>query len=74
MEDGGPIFFSQERVGLGGRTFVALEISIDAAGRGSRSSVPIQARDDSRVTRIGRMMRATAMDKLPQLWNILVAT
>jgi lipopolysaccharide/colanic/teichoic acid biosynthesis glycosyltransferase len=71
LEDGGPVFFRQERVGLGGRTFMALKfrsMKPDAeAGVGA-----VQAAErDPRVTRIGRFMRATAMDELPQLWNIL---
>ena len=70
LEDGGPIFFSQDRSGEGGRVFKAWKF---------RSMIPdaerhvgaIQAvEDDPRVTRIGRLMRATAMDELPQLWNI----
>jgi lipopolysaccharide/colanic/teichoic acid biosynthesis glycosyltransferase len=70
IEDGGPIFFRQERVGLGGRRFTAIKFRSmrpDAeAGVGA-----IQATEhDPRVTRIGRFMRATAMDELPQLWNI----
>lgn len=70
MEDGGPVFFSQERVGCRGRRFEALKFRsmiVDAeAGTG-----PIQAgENDPRVTRIGRILRATAMDELPQLWNI----
>lgn len=71
MEDGGPVFFRQERVGIGGRGFMAMKFRSmrpDAeAGVGA-----IQATErDPRVTRIGRFMRATAMDELPQLWNIL---
>ena len=70
IEDGGPAFFSQERVGCRGRRFEALKFRsmiVDAeAGTG-----PIQAgENDPRVTRIGRILRATAMDELPQLWNI----
>jgi lipopolysaccharide/colanic/teichoic acid biosynthesis glycosyltransferase len=70
LEDGGPVFYRQDRVGQGGRTFSALKFRSmrpDAeAGTGA-----IQAReDDDRVTRIGRFMRATAMDELPQLLNI----
>ena len=70
--DGGPVFFSQERVGEGGRVFRAWKF---------RSMIPdaekhvgaVQATEnDPRVTRIGRIMRATAMDELPQLWNIFV--
>jgi lipopolysaccharide/colanic/teichoic acid biosynthesis glycosyltransferase len=70
LEDRGTVFFGQSRVGEGGRPFRALKF---------RSMIPdaeavvgaLQAsEDDPRVTRIGRIMRATAMDELPQLWNI----
>lgn len=70
LEDGGPVFYSQERAGEGGRVFRAWKF---------RSMIPdaerhvgaVQATEhDPRVTRVGRLMRATAMDELPQLWNI----
>jgi lipopolysaccharide/colanic/teichoic acid biosynthesis glycosyltransferase len=70
LEDGGPVFFAQTRVGEGGRPFAALKFRsmIPDAERGVG---PVQAVErDPRVTRIGRMLRATAMDELPQLWNI----
>lgn len=72
LEDGGPVFYRQERVGKDGRIFFALKfrsmIPNAEAGRG-----PVQAEyDDPRVTRIGRFLRATAMDELPQLWNIFI--
>jgi lipopolysaccharide/colanic/teichoic acid biosynthesis glycosyltransferase len=71
LEDGGPMLYAQERVGHHGRRFRALKfrsMTPDAeAGVGA-----IQASDrDPRVTRVGRILRATAMDELPQLWNIL---
>lgn len=70
IDDGGPIFFSQERVGQNGRRFDALKFRsmiVDAEAR----TGPIQSgRNDPRITRIGRILRATAMDELPQLWNI----
>ena len=70
MGDGGPIFFSQERVGLGGRRFSALKFRsmiVDAEAR----TGPIQSGEhDPRTTPVGRVLRATAMDELPQLWNI----
>jgi lipopolysaccharide/colanic/teichoic acid biosynthesis glycosyltransferase len=71
FEDGGPVLFRQERVGRGGRPFMALKFRSmrpDAeAGVGAVQAI----RNDPRVTRAGRFMRATAMDELPQLWNIL---
>ena len=71
LEDGGPVFYAQERVGLGGHTFRALKVRSMRPDAEERTG-PLQARDgDARVTRIGRVMRATALDELPQLWNIL---
>ena len=70
LEDGGPVFFAQDRVGRDGRVFRALKfrsMQVDA----ERTTGPLQARaGDSRITHVGRVMRATAMDELPQLWNI----
>ena len=71
LEDGGPVFFRQERVGLGGRPFMALKFrSMRADAEAGVGAVQAVA-GDPRVTRVGRLMRATAMDELPQLWNIL---
>ena len=71
IEDGGPVFYRQSRVGLGGRTFDALKFRSMHADA-ERSTGAIQATErDPRVTRVGRLMRATAMDELPQLVNIL---
>jgi lipopolysaccharide/colanic/teichoic acid biosynthesis glycosyltransferase len=72
LEDGGAVFYRQERVGQGGRTFDALKFrsmrpDAESAGRAVQAT-----RNDPRVTRIGRIMRATALDELPQLWNIFV--
>ena len=70
LQDGGPVFFTQDRIGEGGRAFKTLKF---------RSMVPdaeagvgaIQATvDDRRVTPVGRVLRGAAMDELPQLWNI----
>ena len=67
-EDGGPVFFRQERVGLRGRPFAILKfrtMSEDGAGQ------LITARDDPRVTRVGRFLRRTKLDEVPQLWNVV---
>lgn len=70
LEDGGPVFFTQERVGKGGRIFRALKFR-SMRQDAEAATGPLQARDgDVRITRVGRLMRATAMDELPQLWNI----
>jgi lipopolysaccharide/colanic/teichoic acid biosynthesis glycosyltransferase len=70
LQDGGPIFFSQERVGLDGRSFRALKFRSMAVDAEAQTG-PIQSgQHDPRVTRLGRFLRATAMDELPQLWNI----
>ena len=70
LEDGGPIFYSQPRVGTGGRSFEAMKFR-SMVPHAEQDVGPVQAiADDPRVTRIGRVMRATALDELPQLWNI----
>lgn len=70
LEDGGPVFFRQPRVGRGGRVFAALKFR-SMVPNAEALTGPVQATEnDPRVTRVGRLMRATAMDELPQLWNI----
>lgn len=72
IEDGGPVLFPQERVGLAGRVFKVLKFRSMVPDAEARTG-PLQAtEDDPRITRVGRALRATAMDELPQLWNILV--
>jgi len=71
LEDGGPVFFAQDRVGRDCRVFSAYKFRsmvVDA----ERFTGAVQATaNDPRVTRMGRVLRATAFDELPQLWNIL---
>jgi lipopolysaccharide/colanic/teichoic acid biosynthesis glycosyltransferase len=70
LEDGGPIFYSQPRVGTGGRSFEAMKFR-SMVPNAEQGVGPVQAiADDPRVTRTGRLLRATALDELPQLWNI----
>ena len=72
LEDGGPVFFPQARVGLKGRVFGALKFRSMRPDAEALTG-PVQATEnDPRVTRIGRLLRATAMDELPQLVNIFV--
>jgi len=71
IDDGGPVFYAQERVGRLGRTFRALKFRSMRADAEARTGAIQATEGDPRVTRVGRLLRATAMDELPQLWNIL---
>jgi lipopolysaccharide/colanic/teichoic acid biosynthesis glycosyltransferase len=71
LEDRGPIFYRQERVGKGGRIFKAMKFR-SMIRDAEKVTGPVQAvENDPRVTKVGRILRATAMDELPQLVNIL---
>ncbi|WP_369024958.1 exopolysaccharide biosynthesis polyprenyl glycosylphosphotransferase [Qipengyuania sp. RANM35] len=71
LEDGGPIFFVQERMGRSNCLFKMLKFRSMSVGdldvRGDRST----SRTDSRVTRVGSFIRKTSIDELPQLINVL---
>ena len=71
FDSGGPVFFVQSRLGRGNRLFSMYKfrsMRIEASDRnGDRST----ERGDSRVTRFGRIIRATSVDELPQLFNVL---
>jgi lipopolysaccharide/colanic/teichoic acid biosynthesis glycosyltransferase len=71
VEDGGPVFYGQERVGRLGRPFPALKFRSMRPDAEAHTGAIQAVEDDPRVTRVGRLLRATAMDELPQLWNIL---
>ncbi|HEX4348561.1 MAG TPA: sugar transferase [Vicinamibacterales bacterium] len=70
IESPGAVFFAQARVGERGRVFDALKFRsmvVDA----EKHTGPLQATEgDARITRVGRVLRASALDELPQLWNI----
>ena len=69
LEDGAPVLFTQMRVGYRGVPFRAYKFR--SMVRHAASLPPVQAGvDDPRVTRVGRILRATALDELPQLVNI----
>jgi lipopolysaccharide/colanic/teichoic acid biosynthesis glycosyltransferase len=70
LEDGGPVFFAQERVGQGGRVFRVLKFRSMIPDAEARVGAVQAAEHDPRVTRVGRWLRATAMDELPQLLSI----
>jgi exopolysaccharide biosynthesis polyprenyl glycosylphosphotransferase len=71
LESDGPVFYTQERMGLDGRPFHMIKfrtMRMDAEASGPGWTVP----DDPRVTRLGRFMRRTNWDEIPQLINVLV--
>lgn len=70
LEDGGPVFFSQDRAGEGGRVFKAWKFRSMIPDAERHVGAVQAAEHDPRVTKIGGLLRATAMDELPQLWNI----
>ena len=70
LEDGGPVFYRQARVGKDCKEFLSIKFrSMRADSDAKWGAIPAQERDP-RITRVGRLLRATAMDELPQLWSI----
>jgi exopolysaccharide biosynthesis polyprenyl glycosylphosphotransferase len=74
LDSPGPILFKQDRIGRGNRLFKVLKFrSMRVEGsdpRGMRST----ARNDDRITRVGKIIRATSIDELPQLFNVLLGS
>lgn len=70
-EDGWPVFFTQERVGRNGKIFRAIKFRSMIRDAEKNTGAVQSVENDPRVTKSGRIMRATAMDELPQLFNIL---
>ena len=77
----GPVFFSQKRVGKYGREFYmykfrsmvvnAEELKEKLAAQNEMSGPMFKMKDDPRVTKVGKFIRKTSIDELPQLWNVL---
>ena len=69
LEDGRPIFFSQERCGRAGRIFRLYKFR--SMKKGQNTILDIPSGPDSRLTSIGRLLRAVALDELPSLYHIV---
>lgn len=77
----GPVFFSQKRVGRNGKEFDmykfrsmvvnAEELKEKLAAQNEMSGPMFKMKDDPRVTKVGKFIRKTSLDELPQLWNVL---
>jgi len=68
---GRPILFHQTRVGRGGREFTIVKFRTMVPGAAVRGAGMWFEPDDQRVTPVGRWLRATSIDELPQVWNVL---
>ncbi len=81
LRDGAPVLFRQTRVGLHGRHFTIVKFRTmdpdaeerlhEVAHLNERSGAAFKATDDPRLSRLGRTLRKTSIDELPQLWNVL---
>jgi lipopolysaccharide/colanic/teichoic acid biosynthesis glycosyltransferase len=83
MTDGGPVFFRQKRVGLNGKVFDFFKfrsMCVDAEARKAEllrqnkhgNSITFKMLRDPRITWVGRIIRKTSIDEMPQLWNVLI--
>ena len=67
----GPVFFRGARSGRNGRVFQILKLRTMCSGPKSEQGPRITAQDDPRMTPVGRWLRSTKLNELPQLWNVL---
>lgn len=70
LDSPGPVIFRQVRKGFNGKHFVILKFRTMTVQENGSNVVQV-TRDDSRVTTIGRLLRSSSIDELPQLWNVL---
>lgn len=67
----GPVFFAQERVGINGQTFKMLKFRTMKVAPAAESDTQWTTPEDARCTALGRILRHTSMDELPQFFNVL---
>ena len=75
IEDGGPIFYMASRIGRNGRIFKMFKfrsMRVDAPDIRMKDGSTYNAENDPRVTKVGRFIRKTSIDELPQILNILI--
>lgn len=71
LDDGGPVFYRQQRVGQHGKDFELVKLRTMEVGAEMKGAGFAVDRGDLRITRVGRILRGLSLDELPQLWNIL---
>lgn len=71
LDSPGPIFFSQTRVGKGGKPFRIVKLRSMIPDAEKHTGAVFASKDDRRITRVGRLLRKSRLDEVPQLWNVL---
>ena len=71
LEDRGPVLYRQTRVGKDGVDFELLKLRTMVVGAERQGAGYAVDRGDARITRVGRFLRRTSIDELPQLWNVV---
>jgi lipopolysaccharide/colanic/teichoic acid biosynthesis glycosyltransferase len=71
LDDGGPVFYRQRRVGLNGEEFDLLKLRTMEVGAEQKGAGYAVNEHDPRITRVGRVLRRLSLDELPQLWNVV---
>src|SRR5688572_10021917 len=71
LDDGGPVFYRQKRWGRGGRVFQLVKFRTMQADSDAQFGITQVTEGDKRITRVGRLLRATGVDELPQFLNIM---
>jgi lipopolysaccharide/colanic/teichoic acid biosynthesis glycosyltransferase len=71
LGDGGPVFYTQRRVGLNGQEFELLKLRTMEVGAEHKGAGLAVNEGDPRITRAGRLLRRLSLDELPQLWNVV---
>lgn len=75
IEDGGPVFYRAKRIGRGEKIFDMMKFRsmiVDAPNYTNADGSTYNAADDDRVTKVGKFIRKTSIDELPQFWNVLI--
>jgi lipopolysaccharide/colanic/teichoic acid biosynthesis glycosyltransferase len=71
LEDRGPVFYRQRRVGLNGEEFELLKLRTMEVGAEHKGAGFAVNEGDPRITRVGRLLRRLSVDEIPQLWNVV---
>ncbi|HEX9381580.1 MAG TPA: sugar transferase [Gaiellaceae bacterium] len=72
LDDGGPVFYRQRRVGLNGKEFELLKLRTMEVGAEQKGAGFAVNEGDPRITRVGRLLRRLSIDEIPQLWNVVL--